>query len=285
MVADDLLRSMHMLARWTVFIEPLKQVIQVPSGRLQGCLLCISRDGSIALIALDGCELYVLSLRPPHYQYGQPNPRLFSIYLVPASVAPLLKVYLGEDNLLLAYSDQRARLWDIKTREFWRSMSIDKVGEMLKQGGWMEWYVSNVKSSIIFLNIVSGSSGRVRKQGLVSLQLPTSLICQTQVSLSLNHKESAVNETAIGSTLILDVDEVLSSISVGVLNGTLSASQKESKTDLEAKRLFLRALISPLLTTGLNSDIDRICLEKLGAHKALFGLQRSVIEIALLYVG
>lgn len=166
-VADDLPRSMHMLARWTVFIEPLKKVMQVPSGRLQGCLLCISRDGSIALIALDGCELYVLSLRPPHYQYGQPNPRHFSIYLVPASVAPLLKVYLGEDNLLLAYSDQRARLWDIKTREFWRSMSTEKVGEMLKQGGWMEWYGFDVKISIISSYIVSGSSGRVRKQELV----------------------------------------------------------------------------------------------------------------------
>lgn len=105
------------------------------------------------------------------------------------------------------------------------------------------------------------------------------------MSLLLDHIEGPVNQRTTGSTLILDIDDVLSSLSVGVLNGTLATGQKESKTDLEAKRLFLRALISPLLTTGLNSDIDRICLEKLGAHKALFGLHRFVIEIPLLYVG
>ena len=129
---------MQLLARWTVFIDPLKQVIQIPSGRLQGCVLCVSRDGSAALIALDGCELYVLLLI---YLISGTQFRLWScsLYLVPASVAPLQKVCLGEDNLLLAYADKRARLWDIKTREFWRSMSTDKIEEMLKQGGWVEW--------------------------------------------------------------------------------------------------------------------------------------------------
>ena len=64
-----------------------------------------------------------------------------SLFLVPASVAPLRKVCVGEDNLLLLYADNRARLWDTRTREFWRSMNAEKVDEMLKQGGWTEWYV------------------------------------------------------------------------------------------------------------------------------------------------
>ena len=62
-----------------------------------------------------------------------------SLALVPSSVAPLCSIHLGEDNLLLSYADKRSRLWDAKTREFWRSMSIEKAGEMIKQGGWMEW--------------------------------------------------------------------------------------------------------------------------------------------------
>lgn len=64
-----------------------------------------------------------------------------SLYLIPGSSSPLLRLCLGEDNLLLEYVD-RARLWDVKTREFWRSMANDKVTDLLKQGGWKELYVN-----------------------------------------------------------------------------------------------------------------------------------------------
>lgn len=59
--------------------------------------------------------------------------------MVPASIAPLERVCLGENNLLLLYSDGRARLWDIQTLEFWRSMNVGKSEEMLLQGGWSQW--------------------------------------------------------------------------------------------------------------------------------------------------
>ena len=61
------------------------------------------------------------------------------MFLVPASVAPLRKVCVGEDNLLLLYADNRARLWDTRTREFWRSMSVEKSEELLGEGGWAQW--------------------------------------------------------------------------------------------------------------------------------------------------
>ncbi len=67
-----------------------------------------------------------------------------SVYLVPASAAPLTRLCLGEDNLLLIYHDGRARLWDTRTREFWRSMSLEKAAELVQQGGWLEWLVSLV---------------------------------------------------------------------------------------------------------------------------------------------
>ena len=38
------------------------------------------------------------------------------------------------------YTDGRARLWDTRTREFWRSMSIEKGEELMQEGGWSQWY-------------------------------------------------------------------------------------------------------------------------------------------------
>ena len=61
-----------------------------------------------------------------------------SLYMVPGSPAPLIKVCTSGDNLLLLYGDDRARLWDVKTLEFWRSMNTEKAKELLNQGGWAE---------------------------------------------------------------------------------------------------------------------------------------------------
>lgn len=69
---------------------------------------------------------------------------LISLYVIPGSPFPLQRVYLGADNLLLTYADHRVRLWDVRTREFWRSMSLDKAEELVAQGGWTELYVYHV---------------------------------------------------------------------------------------------------------------------------------------------
>lgn len=39
---------------------------------------------------------------------------------------------------MLTYLDGRARMWDVKTKEFWRSMGRDKAEEIIGQGGWNE---------------------------------------------------------------------------------------------------------------------------------------------------
>jgi WD repeat-containing protein 7 len=47
-------------ARWTVFLTPLASVLQIDErqgGPLSGCVLCISADGTIAVIAVDGFQL------------------------------------------------------------------------------------------------------------------------------------------------------------------------------------------------------------------------------------
>lgn len=50
-------------ARWTIFTTPLASVIQIPEeqdGPLRGCILCISVDGTVAVIVVDGFQLYVV---------------------------------------------------------------------------------------------------------------------------------------------------------------------------------------------------------------------------------
>lgn len=61
-----------------------------------------------------------------------------SLYMVPGSPAPLTRICVGGNDLLLLYADDRARLWDIKTLEFRRSMDVEKAKELLGQGAWTE---------------------------------------------------------------------------------------------------------------------------------------------------
>ncbi|KAH8822569.1 hypothetical protein DL96DRAFT_1745631 [Flagelloscypha sp. PMI_526] len=92
------LASFKILARRSQFLCPLWRVYQIQeqSGPLTGCILCVSEDGTIAVIALDGFHF---------------------LYLIPGSSAPLISLHLGNGNLLLVYEDSRARLWDVKTRQ------------------------------------------------------------------------------------------------------------------------------------------------------------------------
>jgi hypothetical protein len=58
--SNDPSRSMKTLARWVLFISPLRRVLYLrydKGGPLMGCLLCVSGDGTIAVIALDDYNL------------------------------------------------------------------------------------------------------------------------------------------------------------------------------------------------------------------------------------
>ena len=64
-----------------------------------------------------------------------------SLYVIPGSVAPLERICVSSNNVLLLYGNSRTRLWDANTQEFWRSMGQDQVVELLNQGGWFDAYV------------------------------------------------------------------------------------------------------------------------------------------------
>lgn len=48
------------MARWITFTTPLSRVLQFESektGPLRGCAICVARDGTIAIIVIDGFHL------------------------------------------------------------------------------------------------------------------------------------------------------------------------------------------------------------------------------------
>lgn len=52
--------SLELCARWTVFTTPLAHATQIrdeKAGLLNGCVLCVSEDGTIAVIVVDGLQL------------------------------------------------------------------------------------------------------------------------------------------------------------------------------------------------------------------------------------
>jgi hypothetical protein len=83
------------------------------------------RDGWVSIVSMN-------------YASGRQQLKYCSLHLVPGAAAPLRRVCVGGHNMLLIYADDRVRLWDIQTTEFWRSTSVDKAEELLSQGGWTE---------------------------------------------------------------------------------------------------------------------------------------------------
>ena len=58
-------RALKLEGRWVQFIEPLVDVVHLQEktiGRMMDCCMCVSADGTIAVIAADTLSLFVLSL-------------------------------------------------------------------------------------------------------------------------------------------------------------------------------------------------------------------------------
>ncbi|EGN97892.1 hypothetical protein SERLA73DRAFT_55174 [Serpula lacrymans var. lacrymans S7.3] len=200
------LDSLKLCARWTVFLTPLVRVIQLQNekaGPLRGCALCVSEDGTIAVFVIDGFQF---------------------LYLIPGSSAPLVRVCINGDDLLLVYSDGCARLWGVRTRELWRSTTGEKAEELINQGGWID----------LSLN---------------AKDLPPS----TSISALPSY------HTGLDSlcTISLNLERFLKYISITVKSVANEKTQGSSITQL-------RAILSIVLTPGLSHDVDEICEIKLG---------------------
>ncbi|KAJ6515899.1 hypothetical protein C8R45DRAFT_222526 [Mycena sanguinolenta] len=200
--------TLVLCARWTIFTTPLKSVVKFQDenqGPLCGCVLCISQDGTVAVIVVDGFQF---------------------LYLIPGSAFSLERICLGRDNILLIYADRRARLWDVKTKEFWRSMGLDKAEELVTQGGWTDVIIDD---------------GACLPNAMLKPFAGRTLDCGSTVSLDL---ERFITESTTTARLI-------------------STSRSQTKAIYSALDR-LKLVLSTLLTPGLNSDVDGLCREKLG---------------------
>ncbi|KAF7799424.1 hypothetical protein EIP86_010659 [Pleurotus ostreatoroseus] len=187
----------------------------------------LSRTLDLGLIGLKETISYVRFTRHDDVLRG-----FGCLHLIPASVASLQRICLGEDNLLLFYADGRARLWDIKTREFWRSMSVEKADEMLKQGGWSEWLIGAKNSPSSAFDGISGV-----------FSIPDA-----------------------ASTLTFDLERFLLQIGAGTVPPGARSTEFLHGIASTARRDQIRSVLSTLLTFSLNEEIDRLCREKLHIH-------------------
>nr|ODN95521.1 hypothetical protein L204_04061 [Cryptococcus depauperatus CBS 7855] len=103
---------------WTLFECPVRSstLLNMPqAGSIRGSLMCASEAGTIGLISLDNMEL---------------------LYLIPAARTPLRQIYISQKDILIAYANGKARVWNTETQEFRRSTSLDAGEDMLQNGNW-----------------------------------------------------------------------------------------------------------------------------------------------------
>jgi len=56
---------------------------------------------------------------------------------------------VGGEDILLAYANGKARVWNVETMEFRRSTGIDAADEMLQSGTWSEMWVLLLRYQLI----------------------------------------------------------------------------------------------------------------------------------------
>ncbi|KAG1899665.1 uncharacterized protein F5891DRAFT_1037747 [Suillus fuscotomentosus] len=166
------LESLKLQARFTPFIVPLMRVAQVlqsneNAGPLRGSLLCVSGDGTIAVVSIEGFEM---------------------LYLIPGASSPIAHIYAGGDDnnrAVLIYADGSARVWDVESGEFLRATTEEKAKELVDAGGWINISLDKSELTSISVSTLSGSAG------------PVSL-CTLLLSLDRFLKYTSVNVKSLG---------------------------------------------------------------------------------------
>ncbi|KAF8549736.1 WD40 repeat-like protein [Imleria badia] len=176
------LQDLKLCASFVQFIAPLLYVLQVRqqeehAGPLRGCALCVSVDGTIAVMAVDGFEL---------------------LYVLPGASSPLSSIHYGggeeHDLLMVLYVGGSARLWDIKTGEFRRAMDTDKARDALSASGWFELPID-------------GRDTRVSRtvSTLANDSATVDSMCTFTIALERFMKLTAVDAKASGNVLVSSV--------------------------------------------------------------------------------
>ncbi|GJJ15512.1 hypothetical protein Clacol_009790 [Clathrus columnatus] len=227
------LRSLKLCMRWTAFLEPLSSIIPLNDGRmgsLKDCVLCLSGDGTIVVINLAVMEL---------------------LYMIPSSATRLREICLSEDNILLMYADGRSRLWDLKTQEFWRSMTTRTASDLLGQGGWVRYEISPKAQKLSSTSLTALPNSWVSYDGGATVLLDLSTLNDLIYPLSASYqfKDPRIHEAG---------------------NTTSENESRDSPTPARTHPVrlkYIKALIAALTTPGLDEETDQICREKLECER------------------
>lgn len=188
------LESLKLQARFTPFIVPLMRVAQVlqsneTAGPLRGSLLCVSGDGTIAVVSIEGFEM---------------------LYLIPGASSPIARIYAGGDDnnrAILIYADGSARVWDVESGEFLRATTEEKAKELVDAGGWINISLDKSELTSISISMLNGSAGTVS-------------LCTLLLSLDRFLRYTSVNVKSSG--LALSSSSAPSNVTLSQLRAVLS---------------------------------------------------------------
>ncbi|EJD50966.1 hypothetical protein AURDEDRAFT_112046 [Auricularia subglabra TFB-10046 SS5] len=221
--------SLKLLKQWTKFTSTLAHVVPLYGphvGRLQGHAFCVAEDGTALVICPSPLEL---------------------VGMIPGSPAPLERIALAEDNLLLFYADGRARLWDVKTLEFWRSMARDTAEELLRHGEWLD-VALDAGAPHDVLRAMHGAGDAVGTL-LLDVRALNELTSPPNQSFSFIRRHGTVDADALPP----DPDAV-------------------PPTPTSPQHVRLVSVVLPaLLELGVNEDVDRFCAAWLRGEEGCAG--------------
>lgn len=109
--------ELHLLAEWSLFTTSIVRFHLFGNEdntlRLNGCLAVVAEDSTVAIILLDGFKV---------------------LHLIPGRNVPLERLAVRADELLLLYTDERARVWDMASQELRRSIGVEQALSLLDDG-------------------------------------------------------------------------------------------------------------------------------------------------------
>lgn len=197
--------ALYLRGSWTLFDDAVRTATILDmeeAGSLRGCVLFTSTKGSVAVVSLREMD---------------------ELFLLPAARAPLTRIFVGGRDILLAYENSKARVWNVETKEFRRSTGLDSAEDMMSTPGWAEVYFQ---------------------------PLP-------QVEASYSAAPAPVSNVVRLTPLGSDLGRLLQ-LDLRELGRWLHA-ERDDQSPLSA----LRGLLSVFLTFGINPAIDEVCTNNL----------------------
>ncbi|CDZ98772.1 FOG: WD40 repeat [Phaffia rhodozyma] len=191
-------KSCTLRKSWILFTCEVIQLVYLNderAGKLQGCVLCVAKDGTVGVIDVEGLSF---------------------LYIIPGSFSVITKVAFGEgQNILLVYAQGIARIWDGNTLELLRSVDEAQAIKMTSEGG---WYEVSLDKSLSYTKDIRTLTPLSVDPSTIILDIPTLITTWTQ---RLDRNRS---KTAESSATILSQDRLEETVSnrVTKLGGLLS---------------------------------------------------------------